>query len=143
MAFKTVEVGAWKDVVIEGETVSIQCLTNGQIVKLSDQFDEGEKTLESKLAIIAPYVQIKGVDLDKMADYLARIASVTAQVGIIEAVFKQNQLSGPEAKNSGSLSATSTVPARESNTTTTVEMAESASALLTEMKSLEESANLN
>lgn len=120
MAFKTVQVGAWKDVVVCGETISIKCLTNAQLHSLSDEFDAAEKTLDAKLAVIAPYVQIKGIDVDDVAAYLTTIADVKAQSGIIEAVFSQNTLTKSEEKNSASLSDGSKAdePARYSTTTT-------------------------
>lgn len=132
MAFKTVEVGRWMDVVVEGETISVQCLTNGQLQQISEEFDKADTNLDAKLSVIAPFVQVKGVDYDAMASYLSSIASVKAQAGIIAAVFGQNGLSLSEAKNSASLSdgLSADNPARLSTTTTIdaqQEMAESAS----------------
>lgn len=118
MAIKTIDLEAYSQIEIEGTTVEIKCLTNGQLQKLSVEFDAAEKTLDAKLAIVAPFVRIAGIEPSEMVDFLISIENVKTQAAIVEAVFVNNRLTPAEAGNSGSLSdgSKSSGPARESAT---------------------------
>lgn len=118
MAIKTIDLDSYSKIEVEGTTVEIKCLSNGQIQKLSKEFDEAERSVDARLAIVAPYVRIAGIEQSKMLDFLVSIASPETQATIVEAVFINNRLTQAEAGNSGSLSdgSKSSGPARESST---------------------------